>query len=103
MTATREAVIVEGENSPEVRALEQALQDHRVASGYLVLDDGNAVPLPASVTDALRHLVGYLVRGDQVEHKPAVGGARRGPAARHGAGAPSLRQRAQYSADRADT
>jgi excisionase family DNA binding protein len=71
MTATRDAVIVGGEDGPEVRALEQALQEHRVASGYLVLDDGNAVSLPVSVTDAIRHLIGYLVRGDQVAIGPA--------------------------------
>jgi excisionase family DNA binding protein len=51
--------------------LEQALQEHRVASGYLILDDGNAVPLPTLVTDAIRHLIGYLVRGDRVEIGPA--------------------------------
>ena len=70
MTATRQAIIVQGEDSPELRALVQALQEHRVTSGYLIMDDGKEVALPVALTQALGHIAMYLARGGQVSVSP---------------------------------
>ena len=70
MIATRQAVIVQAEDSSEIRELVQALQEQRIASGYLVLEDGRKVALPAPLRHALEHVTMYLARGGQVSISP---------------------------------
>lgn len=73
MTAIEQAVIVQGEDSPELRALVRALHDRRVASGHLVMEDGQEFVLPPSVTRALEQVVMFLARGGQVSLRPIAG------------------------------
>ena len=68
--ATRSAVVVQAEDSPQLQNAAQALHGHTIASLHLVLDDGRSVAVPAVVAQALGHLVSYLAAGDDVTMTP---------------------------------
>ncbi len=64
MTATRQAVIVQGEESEEVRATARVLQEHEGEAAHLLLGDGATLVLSPVITRALQHVVDYLADGD---------------------------------------
>jgi hypothetical protein len=70
MTATRQAVIVQGEDSPEMRALVQAFQEQHVTAGVVTTEDGETFALPVSILHALDLMVTFLARGGEVSITP---------------------------------
>lgn len=64
MTATRQAIIVQGEDSEDVRAMARALQEHAGETAQLLLEDGATIVVPAAITRVLQHVADYLATGD---------------------------------------
>lgn len=70
MTATRQAIIVQGEDSPEMRDLAQAFSERRVNEGVLITESGERLVLPATLLHALDLLVMFMAQGGEVSIRP---------------------------------
>ena len=71
MSVARQAIIVQSEDSPELRPAIRVLREPPVAPSRLILEDGVTIPLPAAVTEALQYLVAYLLDDGSAAIGPA--------------------------------